>query len=107
MVQFESMKSDLEAVAKEIVCFLELQPLSESEMKSVLRKCSFDFMKENAEQFEMHPPHILQTQGKFFVSGKKNRFMDIPEEMRNRIAKWSRKSLEEQGVSVPELYPEL
>ena len=76
-------------------------------MASVLRKCSFEFMKENADQFEMHPPHILQSQGKFFVSGKKNRFMDIPEEMRQRVATWSRQELEKAGVPVAELYPDL
>jgi hypothetical protein len=76
-------------------------------MANIIRKCSFDYMRNHVDSFEMHPPHILQTSGKFFVSGRINRHRDIPSAMANRIAEWSRVELSVLGVPCEDLFPDL
>ena len=103
-VSFEEMRADLGAVAQSIASFLNLPPLSEAELEPIVAKCSFEFMKANSTLFEMHPPHVLQADGKFFVSGKSNRFLDIPEEARERIFVQCRSVAIEEGFPFDSYY---
>jgi hypothetical protein len=106
-VRFEDMRRDLSAVARQVATFLEVEALTDSELASIIRKCSFDYMRDNADSFEMHPPHLLQTRGKFFVSGKTSRYRDIPEDVAARISQWCHQELAASGVPVEDLFRDL
>lgn len=45
-VSFEEMKTDLEAVASKVACFLGLGELGKEERAAVARRCGFGAMKE-------------------------------------------------------------
>ncbi|HMV33940.1 MAG TPA: hypothetical protein PKA50_17610, partial [Gemmatimonadales bacterium] len=57
--------------------------------------------------FEMHPPHILQTNAELFVSGTANRHEDVPEAVRQRVAAWSVAALADSDLPLARLYPDL
>lgn len=107
LLRFEDMKQDLAAAAQQVARFLEVAPLDEHELASVLHHCSFQQMSEHADCFEMHPPHLLQTDGQFFVSGRATRYRDILPAMAARIARWSGGELVASGVPIDSLYPDL
>jgi len=107
LVRFEDMKSDLGAIARQVAAFLEMPRLTEPEWASVVEKCGFAYMREHADVFEMHPPHLLQAANPFFVSGKANRFVDMPAAVGRRIGDWCLAECDARGVPVRGLYPEL
>ncbi|MHC4403614.1 MAG: sulfotransferase domain-containing protein [Planctomycetota bacterium] len=92
-VRFDEMKEDLAAVANVVAEFLGVQPLSSDELAQVMRKCSFQYMRDHEECFEMTPPHLLQKRRGQFVSGKLDRHEDLPEDVRGRVALWCRDQL--------------
>jgi hypothetical protein len=106
-VRFEDMKHDLEAVVIRVTAFLGLRPLGREELREVVRKCSFGYMQENRETFEMNPPHLLQTDAELFVRGSVQRHQDVPEEVRDRILAWCVNELEENDVDLEQIYPEV
>jgi hypothetical protein len=106
-LRFEDMVSDLEPVCRQLAEFLDLPPLTESELTSVAEKCSFSYMRANVDAFEMHPPHILQAANPFFASGKANRFTDIPMELRQQIIEWCRAECAANSIPMHRLYPDL
>ena len=87
-VWFEEMKRDLPAVVERVAAFLEMQPLTDAELGSVVHKSGFAYMKEHAAAFEMNPPHLLQADADLFISGKADRHKDVPEDVRDRIRAW-------------------
>ncbi len=92
-VRFEDMKQDLAAVARTVADFLNIQPLSTSELSQVVHKCSFQYMRDHDECFEMSPPHLLQSRGGHLVSGKVDRHRDLPEDVRQQVATWCQEQL--------------
>jgi hypothetical protein len=104
-IRFEDMKRDLAHVARQVADHLEQPRLADCEVAAIVRKCSFAYMRDHADSFEMHPPHILQASGQFFVSGKLTRHQDIPTAMASRLAEWSRQSLDAYGVPSERLFP--
>lgn len=106
-LRFEEMKHDLAEVACRVAEFLQIAPLSDSELAEIARKCSFENMRDNADCFEMNPPHLLQTSSDFFISGKLNRYRSIPEDMGARIGQWCAEELATRGVPLERLYPAL
>ena len=106
LVKFEDMKKDLGNVTALITTFLGLEELDSEEMSLVLQKCSFTYMKANADTFEMNVPTVLQAAGTMFASGKADRDQDIEEETRIRIANWCGKTLEDDH-GLDDLYPDL
>jgi len=106
-LRFEDMVSDSEAVCRQLAEFLDVPPLTETELASVVRKCSFAYMRANADAFEMHSPHILQTVNPFFASGKADRFADISIEVRERISAWCRAECAANSIPLHRLYPDL
>jgi hypothetical protein len=88
-VYFEDMKKDLATVVQQVAAFLGVAPLSASELAAVVHKCSFAYMQEHQDNFEMHPPHILQTNAELFVSGSADRYKNVPADVRERIAAWT------------------
>ncbi len=106
-VRFEDMKRDLDTVVQQVAEFVELTPLEPHEAANVCRKCSFEYMRQNSEVFEMHSPHLLQVPDRFFVSGKTDRYADISGETRQRIMDWCRRELREKSFPIDRFYPEL
>lgn len=105
-LRFEDMKRDLGAVADRVADFLGVAPLAAAERAQVLHKCSFAYMKEHAGSFEMHPPHLLQTDAELFISGKADRHADVPADVRERVAAWCRNALASSAIPLATLYPE-
>ena len=106
-VRFEDMKRGLGSVAQALATFLELPPLNDCELGTISRKCSFEYMQQNAGVFEMHPPHLLQMPGRFFVSGKLDRYSDMPSDVRQRITDWCIQELRAREIPIHRFYPDL
>ena len=87
-VRFEDMAQDLTAVARDVANFLEVKPLLESELADIKTKCSFAYMRDNADHFEMIPPHVLQGSGSLFVSGRPDRHREVSGDVRRRLSLW-------------------
>ena len=83
---FEDMKHDLAAVTRRVAEFLGVAPLTDAEVAEVTRKCGFDYMQANQVSFEMHPPQLLQVGAEMFVKGTADRYQDVPDEVRVRVA---------------------
>jgi hypothetical protein len=104
-VHFEDMKRDLPAVIKRVAAFLQIE-LLEDEVAHVASKCSFHYMQQHQDTFEMQPPHILQTNGALFVSGKTDRHRDVPTDVQARLRAWVAGAFE-PGHPVLQSYPDL
>ncbi len=103
---FEDMRRDLPGIVRQVADFLGLAPLTEDEVAAVAHKSSFRYMQEHQGTFEMHPPHILQTNAAMFVRGTADRHQDVPADARQRILAWAARELAAQ----PELlrrYPDV
>jgi hypothetical protein len=106
-VYFEDMKKDLPATVQRVATFLGVAPLDEQELASAVHKCSFAYMQEHQDNFEMHPPHILQTNAELFVSGSTDRHKDVPAEVRTRIAQWAEKEMSSSDFPLAKRYPDV
>lgn len=102
---FEDMKRDLPAVVRQVASFLGVTPLSDDELAAVVHKCGFQYMQEHQDTFEMHPPHILQTDAELFVAGTADRHKDVPEEVRRRIAAWVAREMAGSSFPLARMYP--
>lgn len=103
-VRFEDMKRDLDAVANQVAEFLGEAELSNKERQQVVRQCSFAYMRDNAEAFEMSVPNLLQCHSSLFVSGKIDRRDDVPADVQARILAWCRAAMEERFVALEQIY---
>ena len=106
-VYFEDMKKDLPGMVRRVADFLGVAPLNEKELANVVEKSGFDYMQKYQGNFEMHPPHILQTNAALFVSGKADRHQDVPEDARQRIRSWAAKELSGSGFPLAKAYPDV
>ncbi|MEP7347028.1 MAG: sulfotransferase domain-containing protein [Gemmatimonadaceae bacterium] len=106
-VYFEDMKKDLPGIVRRVAAFLGVPPLSDQELANVVHKCGFKYMQEHQDNFEMHPPHILQSDAELFVSGSADRHKDVPEDVRRRIAAWTVKEMSESSFPLPKMYPDV
>jgi hypothetical protein len=59
------------------------------------------------DSFEMHPPHILQTNAALFVRGTADRHQDVPAEARQRILEWAARELLAAAPEVAGVYPDV
>lgn len=92
MTSYEAMKADLPAVLDQVAAFLTV-PLSEEEKKKILTKCSFEWMKQNEELFEMSPPNLFSVGNTYFKSGKADRSSDLLPETLDSIRSFCRSGL--------------
>ena len=106
-VYFEDMKRDLAATVRNVASFLGVAPLNPDELAAVVHKCSFAYMQEHQDNFEMHPPHILQTNAELFVSGTADRYKNVPPAIRAEVADWVTKEMEGSGFPLLERYADL
>ena len=106
VVQFEEMTRDLAEVVRRVADLLGVAALSDGELARVVEKCGFAYMQRHQTLFEMHPPHILQTNAKLFVRGTADRHTDVPADVRARILRWA--AAEMRGSTFPvSRYPDL
>jgi hypothetical protein len=106
-VLFEDMKRDLAAVVRKVAAFLGVAPLNDSELAAVVEKCGFAYMQTHQSSFEMHPPHVLQTNAELFVSGRADRHLDVPRESRTRISDWVAREMKGRAFPLAEIYPDV
>jgi hypothetical protein len=64
-------------------------------------------MQEHQDAFEMHPPHILQTNAELFVRGSADRHLDVPADARERIRAWAAAEMAGSGFPLAEAYPDV
>jgi hypothetical protein len=106
-VYFEDMKKDLASTVRQVAEFLGVEPLTDAELAQVVHKCSFAYMQEHQDNFEMHPPHILQTNAELFVSGTADRYKNVPPEIREQVASWVVRDMAGSGFPLQERYGDL
>jgi hypothetical protein len=106
-IQYEEMTTNFAAVLERVASFLGYQ-LTEDEKKSVSEKCTFQYMKNNEEVFEMSPPNMFSIiGGQFLTSGKENRHRDVTPAIRRRILDYCRDSLRGSEYPAYQFYPDL
>lgn len=106
-VYFEDMKKDLAGVVRQVAAFLGVAPLTDAELANVVHKCGFAYMQEHQDHFEMHPPHILQTNAELFVAGTADRYKNVPAEIRGRVAAWVVQEMAGSDFPLAERYPDV
>jgi len=106
-VYFEDMKKDLAGMVRRVADFLGVAPLSDAELALVVEKCGFAYMQQHQDNFEMHPPHILQTSAALFVSGKADRHQDVPADARQRVLAWAAAQMAPSDFPLAQVYPDV
>jgi hypothetical protein len=106
-LSFEDMKKDLPSIVRQVATFLGVAPLNDAELAEVVRKCGFKYMQEHQDNFEMHPPHILQTNAELFVSGTADRHKDVPVEIKQRIQAWVVREMADSDFPLAKAYPDV
>lgn len=106
-VHFEDMKKDLATVVRLVSDFLGMATLTDEEVAEVVRKTSFGYMQKHKGNFEMNPPHILQTDAELFVRGTADRHKDVPADVRERINAWCVREMAESEYPLGERYPDV
>ena len=106
-VYFEDMKRDLPAMVRRVAQFLGVAPLTDAELARVVEKCGFAYMQGHQDNFEMHPPHILQTNAALFVRGTADRHKDVPGDVRRRICAWAAAELAGSEFPLARVYPDV
>jgi len=106
-VHFEEMKKDLAGVTRRVAEFLGVAPLTEAELAAVVHKCGFAYMQEHQDNFEMHPPHILQTNAELFVAGSADRHKHLAPELRERVAAWVEREMAGSDYPLARTYPDV
>src|SRR5262249_55755807 len=82
--------------------------LTPAEIELVSEKCSFQYMKDNEELFEMAPPNMFSvTGGQFLVSGATNRHQDVTPAVRERIVNYCKQTLRGTDYPAHHFYPDL
>jgi hypothetical protein len=107
LVRYEDMACDLAAEAERIARFLDLRPLSLEEVTAIVAKCRLKFMRHHTDVFEMHPPHLLQSEQAFFRHGGKDRSQTVPPEIAARILAWCHEECVRRRQDIDKLYPDL
>jgi hypothetical protein len=107
VVRYEDLSYDLAAEVQRVAAFLGLQPLLPSELAAVVEKCSLESMRRQQEVFEMHPPHLLQSEHAFFRRGGRDRTGSVPPEIAARVLDRCREQIAARRWPVEQLYPDL
>jgi hypothetical protein len=106
-VHYEAMTKDFGAVLDRVADFLGYR-LTDEEKRQVSEKCSFQYMKDNEELFEMAPPNMFSVAGgKFLASGKESRHEDVTEHLRRRILDYCKGALRGSDYPASRFYRDL
>ena len=103
-IHFEDMKRNFTAVLDAVASFLGYQ-LTAGEKQRIIEKCSFTYMKDHEEFFDMSPPNMFSVAaGQFIASGSESRHQDVTPEIRRRILEYCRQSLNGRNYPVEQFY---
>ena len=106
-VHFEEMTRDLGAIVDRVAPFLGVQ-LASAERQRIVEKCSFKYMKDHEEFFEMAPPTMFSVAGgQFMASGKEKRHEDVKPAVRERILAYCRETLTGSAYPARRFYPDV
>lgn len=106
-VHFEEMKRDLAAVIDRVAGFLGLT-LTGDERRLVESHCTFQYMKQHEDWFEMAPPTMFSVAGgQFLASGSVNRSNDVPVAIRQQIVDYCKQALRGSGYPAGRFYEDL
>ena len=107
-LHYEEIKANSRQAVERLAAFLG-ETLTEAELAQVLRKTGFDYMRDNADQFEMNPPNLFSETSSlgFFQSGSSKRHRDVDPVERARIAAFCRSRLAARAYPGAAHYPEL
>jgi Sulfotransferase domain len=106
-IHFEEMTRNFTAVLDSVAEFLGYR-LTGAEVDLIIAKCSFKYMKENEDLFEMAPPNMFSViGGQFLASGKVNRYQDVTPAIRQRILDYCKQSLHVSDCPAYDFYPDL
>jgi hypothetical protein len=105
-VHFEEMKRDFGAVRDQVAMFLGCT-LTAEEQRRIDERCSFRYMQEHEESFEMAPPTMFSvTGGKFMARGTAARHEDVSAALGDRILTYCRESLRDAEYPASLYYPD-
>jgi estrone sulfotransferase len=106
-VHFEEMKSDFSVVRDRVAAFLGVS-LTPAEQQLVSDTCSFKYMQDHEEWFEMAPPTMFSVAGgRFMRSGAASRHEDVTPAIRKRILDYCRDALAERKYPAQRFYPDI
>jgi hypothetical protein len=106
-VHYEEMTTDFSGMLDRVATFLALE-LTPDEKRRITQKCSFQYMKDNEDLFEMSPPNMFSVLGgRFLQSGRLSRHEDVMPVIRQRILKYCRSGLSKREYPFQRFYPEL
>jgi hypothetical protein len=107
-VHYEEMKTDFPTVLERLASFLGYNDLTAAEKQRIAQKCSFQYMQDNEELFEMSPPNMFSVgEGRFMASGKGARYNDVTPAVRLRILDYCRECLRGSDYPTHQFYPDL
>ena len=106
-IHYEEMTANFAAILDRVGSFLGYQ-LTADEKQRVSEKCSFQYMKDHEELFEMAPPNMFSViGGQFLASGGETRHRDVTPAIRERILAYCRQSLVGSDYPALQFYPDL
>jgi aryl sulfotransferase len=106
-IHYEELMKNFGATLDQVAGFLGYR-LTADEKQNISQKCSFEYMKDNEELFEMAPPNMFSViGGHFMASGKKNRYDDVTPAIRLRILEYCRQILDRNNCPYPQFYPDV
>jgi Sulfotransferase domain len=106
-VHFEEMKKDFAGVRDRVARFLDSE-LAPDEHDLVTSRCSFKYMKDHEELFEMAPPTMFSAAGgEFLASGKESRQDDVTPAVSAQIVRYCRQALHASDYPARRYYPDL
>jgi hypothetical protein len=106
-VQYEEMTTDFSLVLDRVAAFLAVD-LAADEKRHITQKCSFQYMKDHEDLFEMSPPNMFSIiGGQFLKSGRLSRHEDVTPAIRQRILEYCREGLSKREYPFQRFYPEL
>ncbi len=106
-VHFEQMAQQFDRVRDDVARFLGYT-LTDEERQRISGKCTFRYMKEHEEFFEMAAPTMFSVDGgEYLKSGKAARDGDVPGKIRDRILHYCRSALKDQRYPAARFYADL
>jgi Sulfotransferase domain len=106
-VHYEEMITNFADPLDRVADFLGYR-LTAEEKDRITQKCSFRFMREHEEMFEMSPPTMFSvSQARFMASGRLHRHDDVTPAVRQRIAEYCATALSASDYPAHRFYPDL
>ena len=105
-LHFEEMKQDVAGIVRQVADFLDCR-LTEEEVSLVVQKCSFDYMKDHEESFEMSPPTLFSYRQTFFMSGSSQRHTQVNPSQSEQILDFCQAYLRDSTYPISRYVPEI